>query len=162
MAGCRSRRRGAGIVCNQASRPQSSIEIPQENNETIRQSRSNHNGSVEIIPRCNESNLKFKEASYGALAEQSGREFEFSVSTTGTGDTPISANAIPTKIHRDPFFSPQSLQSGTSPLLTSQFQSQPNHCSYRVAAALFSISSGIPLQTETGSNLSDSITTEFP
>ena len=44
-----------------------------------------------------------------------------------TGDAPFQADAMPAEIRTRPFFRPQSFQPGTPPLLTRQFQTQPNH-----------------------------------
>jgi hypothetical protein len=59
------------------------------------------------------------------------------------------------EIRRSSFFRPQPLQQGATPFFTQQFQTQSMRRTYRVASALFRVSSRIPRRTETGSNWSE-------
>ena len=71
----------------------------------------------------------------GPLAEQSCGEFTPAVPATRTRHAPFQADAKPPEIRHRSFFRLQSLQPGTTPLLTRQFQAQPRRRTRRVASA---------------------------
>ena len=71
----------------------------------------------------------------GRWAEQSCGEFTPAVPATRTRHAPFQADAKPPEIRHRSFFRLQSLQPGTTPLLTRQFQAQPRRRTRRVASA---------------------------
>ncbi len=78
------------------------------------------------------------------------------VSTTRTGDAPVSTDKKFTEILRRSFFLMQPFQSGAPSLLPHQFQAQPCRRSRRVASTLCVIRDSVPALAETGSHPSDS------
>ena len=71
----------------------------------------------------------------GRWPEQSCGEFTPAVPATRTRHAPFQADAKPPEIRHRSFFRLQSLQPGTTPLLTRQFQAQPRRRTRRVASA---------------------------
>ena len=68
------------------------------------------------------------------MAQQQSRKFTSAAPATRTGAGEIQEYEVASKIHRDPFFNPQSFQSRTTSLQSTKLQTQPFRCIGRVAS----------------------------
>jgi hypothetical protein len=154
VAGRRSRRRGAGILCSEATRLQSHIEIPQKINETLWKSKCHRDGQTAFLRWRNESNRQCQKTRNGPVAEQPGGEFTPAISTTGTSDAAVLEYAKFAEIRRCPCLCTQPFQPGTLSLKQDQFQADPRRHCRRVASTWRGITGSATGPAETGSHWS--------
>jgi len=110
LAGCRSRRRSAGILCHQTSRPQGCLGFSEESVEALRFTKGDRHRPSSIISGCDGSIVKCKVPGNRSMAKQPRGKFSPAFSTKRICNATLSPREDPSEICLRIFRSLQSLQ----------------------------------------------------
>ena len=110
VAGCRSRRRSAGILCHQTSRPQGCTGFSEESDEAVWSAKGHRHRSSSIISGCDGSIGKRKAPGDRLMAKQPRGKFSPAFSTKRVFNATLSPREDPSEICLLIFRSLQSLQ----------------------------------------------------
>ena len=122
VAGCRSRRRSAGILCHRTSRPQGCTGFSKESNEAEWSAKGNRHRSSSIISGCDVSIGKRKAPGDRSMAKQPRGKFSPAFLTKRVFNATLSPREDPSEICLRIFRSLQSLQPQKTSHLTRRLQ----------------------------------------
>ena len=110
LAGCRSRRRSAGILCHQTSRPQGCTGFSEENGEAVCSTKGHRHRLTSIISGCDGSIGKRKAPGDRSMAKQPRGKFSPAFSTKRAFNATLSSRENPSDTCLYTFRSLQSLR----------------------------------------------------